>query len=251
MARSANPRMRIISSEPVVGTELTVVLPTYNEASSIADVVREIRDVLTQSRIAYKILVLDDASPDGTADLIDSQFALNPDIRVIRRTGPRGLAFSIREGLREANAERILVMDADFNHNPSDIPRLLEQAPQCDIVSGSRFLPGGGMYNQTRQRASRAMNLFVRFVLRSRITDSLAGFFIITRELAEALPEDRIFWGYGDFYIRLLWYAEKQGANILEIPVVYRSRESGESKTPLVRTALRYAFEIVKLAMRG
>jgi dolichol-phosphate mannosyltransferase len=229
---------------------LSVVLPTYEEAASIAAVVQEILDVLAAASTPCEVLVLDDTSPDGTADLVDRRFADRPEVRAIRRGGHRGLAASVLDGLKEARAEWILVMDADFNHDPQDLPRFIDPAAEFDIVSGSRFLAGGGMYSRQRQLGSHAMNLFARLILRTPITDSLAGFFAIRRSVVDVLPADRIFWGYGDYYIRLLWHARRQGARILEIPVRYRAREAGESKTPLVRTALRYGFEIVRLALQ-
>jgi dolichol-phosphate mannosyltransferase len=107
------------------------------------------------------------------------------------------------------------------------------------------------MYSRTRQAGSFVMNLFARLVLQTQTQDNLSGYFAIRREDFERLPHERIFWGYGDYYFRLLWYARHLGVSILEIPVVYRSREGGGSKTPLLRTALRYTWEILAFRVRA
>jgi dolichol-phosphate mannosyltransferase len=224
---------------------VSIVLPTYNEAGSIVRLLREVLDVIDRERLDAELIVADDRSPDGTAALVRQAFAGEARIRVIERAGERGLAFSIREGLAAARGQVLVVMDADFNHDPQILPALVRFTGDFGIVSGSRFAPGGGMYSQTRQAGSFIMNLFARLVLQTQIQDNLSGYFAIRREQYERLPHDRIFWGYGDYYFRLLWYARRLGISILEIPVVYRSREGGGSKTPLLRTALRYTWEIV------
>lgn len=228
---------------------LSVVLPTYNEAEAIVTVVDELRRVLDRRVASYEILVLDDASPDHTADRVAAAFGTCDQVRLVRRDPPRGLAVSIRDGLERARAETLVVMDADFNHDPADVPRLLASLADVDLVGGSRFLPGGGMYSRTRQLGSHAMNVFIRTVVRTGMRDNLSGFFAVRRSMLAALPADRIFFGYGDFYFRLLWYARRQGARSVEIPVMYRPRAGGESKTPLLRTSLRYAREAVRFAV--
>jgi dolichol-phosphate mannosyltransferase len=229
---------------------VSVVLPTYNEASSIVRLLEELRDVLERTGLRYEVFVMDDASPDGTADVVAERFSADDWMHVIRRSGPRGLAAAIRQGLEAARGDVLVVMDADFNHDPQVLPRLIKYVTDFDLVSGSRFAPGGGMYSRTRQAGSFAMNLFARLVLQTQIQDNLSGYFAVRREQLETLPKDRIFWGYGDYYLRLLWYARRQGCRILEVPVVYRSREGGGSKTPLLRTAWRYGLEILRFAVR-
>lgn len=227
---------------------LSIVLPTYNEAATISAVVAELRAVLDRQSAPHEILVLDDASPDGTADRVTADHGECDGVRVIRRAPPRGLAVSIREGLERARGDVLVVMDADFNHDPADVPRLLAHLDECEVVGGSRFLPGGGMYSQRRQLGSRLMNLVIRAVVRTGVRDNLSGFFALRRATLARLPFDAIFFGYGDFYFRLLWYARRSGARIREIAVTYRPRAGGESKTPLVRTAFKYTADAVRFA---
>jgi len=225
---------------------LSVVLPTYNEAATISAVVAELCAVLGRHGAPYEILVVDDASPDGTADRVAADHRESDGVRVVRRTPPHGLALSIREGLERARGDVLVVMDADFNHDPADVPRLLAHLGAAELVGGSRFLPGGGMYSLTRQLGSRLMNLVIRAVVRTGVRDNLSGFFAVRRATLAPLPFDAIFFGYGDFYFRLLWYVRRSGGRIEEIPVRYRPREGGESKSPLVRMVFNYTADAVR-----
>lgn len=227
--------------------DVSVIVPSYNEAGSIVRFLRELTGVLDEREIDHEILLVDDASPDGTADLVACAFGARPRLAVIRRKGVRGLAASIRDGLDRAAGAALVVMDSDFNHDPAVVPLLVKFLADFDLVSGSRFAPGGGMYSRSRQAGSFAMNLFARLVLQTQIQDNLSGYFAIRREALARIPAERVFWGYGDYYFRLLFYAQRRGTRVLEIPVVYRSREGGGSKTPLLRTALRYTAEILRL----
>lgn len=230
---------------------LSLILPTFNERHAAPRLLHEIDSVLGASRIDYEALVLDDASPDGTADVVAEAFSGNGRVRVIRRHGPRGLAFAIREGIESARGDVIVVMDSDFNHDPRALADLLRPLDLVELVSGSRFAPGGGMYSFGRYAGSFVMNLFLRLVLRTQIQDNLSGYFAIRREDLLRLPADEIFFGYGDYYFRLLWYARRAGLRILEVPVVYRSREGGSSKTPLVRTTWRYTVAAIRFRTRA
>ena len=233
--------------------DVSVVLPTFQEAASIVRVVSTVRGHVLQAGRTVEVLVVDDGSPDGTADAVAAAFPpeAGEGVVLLRRSPPPGLAFSIRDGLERAQGEVLVVMDADGNHDPADLPRLLDALAECDLASGSRFLPGGGMYSAGRHSGSRAMNAFVRLVLRTEVTDSLAGYFAMSRPWLDRLPADRIFWGYGDYFIRLLWHAKRAGAVVREVPVVYPPRLAGESKTRFVATGLRYVYEVLRLALWG
>lgn len=232
-------------------TLLSLILPTYNEAVAAPRLLREIAAVLGAAELAWEALVVDDASPDGTADVVAAAFADQPAVRVIRRTGPRGLAFAIREGIEAARGDVVVVMDADFNHDPQALPALLGPLAQFDLVSGSRFAPGGGMYSRGRYAGSFVMNLFLRAVLRTQVQDNLSGYFAVRRADLQRLPAEAIFFGYGDYYFRLLWHARRAGLRIVEVPVVYRSREGGSSKTPLLRTTWRYTLAALRFRDRA
>jgi dolichol-phosphate mannosyltransferase len=228
-----------------------VVLPTYNEAASIARFLAELLEVLETLELPFEVIVVDDASPDGTARAVADAFGAREELRLWVRRGERGLAASIRDGLARAKADALVVMDADFNHDPQVLPLLVRLLHDFDLVSGSRFSPGGGMYSRVRYLGSLAMNLFARALLQTQVQDNLSGYYAIRRSALEALPWDAIFHGYGDYYLRLLLHAQRRGLRIVEVPVVYRSREGGGSKTPLLRTGWRYAREILRLRLLG
>jgi dolichol-phosphate mannosyltransferase len=188
-----------------------------------------------------QIIVVDDNSPDGTADLIRQRFSSRPEIRLILRKEERGLATAIAAGISQAPADIIAIMDTDFNHHPRDLPRLLEQLPGADCVVGSRYVPGGGMKtSRLRYLGSWAFNGFIRLVLGSPVKDNLSGFLVLKKETLCGLKKNAIFYGYGDYCIRLIHYARKAGFIIREVPVVYEFRLGGESKTDFGKYLVQY-----------
>jgi dolichol-phosphate mannosyltransferase len=138
-------------------------------------------------------------------------------------------------------------MDTDFTHNPKEIPRLLHVAELYDIVSGSRFCPGGLMQSTNHYLCSLTFNWFVRIILRTQIQDNTGGYFTMRRAKLLALPLNRIFFGYGDYYFRLLHYAQQQGCSIVEIPAQYISRTKGQSKSNFIRMLFKYTTAMLHM----
>lgn len=179
---------------------------------------------------------MDDNSPDGTADLVRQNFSSQPEVLLILRKTERGLATAIATGIEQSRADIVVIMDTDFNHHPKDLPKLLEQVSEADMVIGSRYISGGGMKtSRLRYWGSWVFNIFIRGVLGSPIKDNLSGFLVLKKEVVTRLKEHRIFYGYGDYCIRLIHYARKAGFVIREVPVVYEFRLGGESKTHFVK----------------
>ena len=116
-----------------------------------------------------------------------------------------------------------------------------------DIVSGSRFCPGGNMQDTRHYIASLVYNWLVRLILRTQIQDNLGGFFTMRKKDLDRLPFDRIFFGYGDYYFRLLHYAQRRGMRIVEIPAQYRARDEGSSKSNFMKLLLSYTSAVIKL----
>lgn len=226
---------------------VSIVLPTYNEAETICEFLRDVIASVAFLGPACEILVLDDRSPDGTAKVVEAAFARYEMVRVIERAGRRGLAVSVREGLERSTGQAVVVMDADFNHDPRLIPYMIRLLEVFDLVVGSRFAANGGMQEPIRQWGSAGLNAIARLTLRTRIQDNLSGFFAIRADGLQRLPYDRIFWGYGDYFFRLLYFALRVPLRIVEMPVVYGRRRGGASKTSVVRTACRYLYEIARL----
>lgn len=221
---------------------LSVILPTYNEIQTICQLVEKIRSVISSMRVTFEILVVDDSSPDGTADVVRNSFSGNPGVRVISRNAPRSLGASIKDGILAAREELILMMDADFNHSPDDIPRFFDWIDKFDVVNGSRFLPGGGMSKaRARYWGSYFFNCICRIILSLPVTDVLSGFILARKDMLLSVDMEKIFSGYGDFAIRLHYVMKQRKWNIKEIPVQYLVRLGGSSKTRFLKHTLQYS----------
>lgn len=227
--------------------KVSVVLPTYNEKGNIVELIDAITEQLLPMNIEKEVIVVDDNSPDGTGKLAQEHFAEKKDVKVFIRTEDRGLATAIRYGIEKSCGDIIVVMDTDFNHDPKVLPQMINFLEYYDIIIGSRFTMGGEMYDNFRYITSYVYNLLIRIILRTQIQDNLSGFFSIRRGLLFSLDFEKIFWGYGDYFFRLLFYSTKSGATILDIPVVYARRRSGESKTRLLSLLVRYTTALIKL----
>jgi dolichol-phosphate mannosyltransferase len=230
-------------AEPLI----SVILPTYNEKGNILDLVSEIK-VLLEGR-SKEILVVDDNSPDGTAEAVSRRFAGDPEVRVIVRARDRGMAKSIREGLEKSKGRRLVVMGSDFNHLPRYIPFMVDALDHYDGVFGSRFLYGGWMSSVVHHKLSWAFNLFIRGLLGGSITDNLYGYYAIRREAIERCRYGDIFWGFGDYCIRLLYYLEINRVSILQIPMVVGERRAGVGNRAWVRTLVQYLISTIGLTL--
>jgi len=227
-------------------TKVSVILPTYNESGNIIDLVNAIIQQIPRG-YDYEVVVVDDNSPDNTHGLVRETFQANPKVVPVLRTVDRGFAKSIREGIERASGDRIVVMDTDFTHDPAEIPRLLHVGEVYDIVSGSRFCPGGNMQDLTHYLASMLYNWILRIVLRTQVQDNLGGYFTVRKADILRLPLDRIFFGYGEYFFRLLHYGQRQGMSIVEIPAMYRTRKAGRSKSNFGTSLFTYTMAAIKL----
>lgn len=233
-------------------TGISVILPTYNESGNIVELINAIISVTNSKSIVSEIVVVDDNSPDGTADHVRESYENEDNVRLVVRKSERGLATAIMRGVTEASHDMIVVMDTDFNHSPNVIPLMIKYLDDFDIVVGSRFVGGGGMKGpQSRYWGSYLFNAFIKLMLGVRSNDNLSGFFAARRSLLTEMPLDRIFQGYGDYFIRLLYLVSRNGSSILEIPVVYEERFSGASKTQFLRHLIDYIHTVIKLLGGG
>jgi dolichol-phosphate mannosyltransferase len=223
---------------PVGGrVERTVmVIPTYNEIENLADVVARIR----RSAPEVDVLVVDDASPDGTGALADRLAADDPRVRVLHRTGKQGLGAAYAAAFRialDAGYDLIGEMDADGSHQPEELPRLLAAAAAADLVIGSRWIPGGSVVNWPwhRRLLSRAGNRYTRALLGIGVRDATAGFRVFRREALETIRLERVqSLGYV-FQVELAYRALRAGLRVVEVPIEFVERVRGDSKmTPEV-----------------
>ena len=211
-----------------------VIIPTYNEVENIEKIIATVSDIEGD----YHILVIDDGSPDGTADAVRSIQKQCPDrIFLIERSGKLGLGTAYVAGFKwalEHDYDYIFEMDADFSHNPADLPRLLAACVEggADMSVGSRYCDGINVVNWPMGRIliSYCASIYVRTVLGFRIFDSTAGFVCYSRKVLETIDLDAVrMKGYG-FQIELKYTAHKLGFKIAEVPVVFVNRKEGTSK---------------------
>jgi dolichol-phosphate mannosyltransferase len=219
-----------------------VILPTYNEAENLAAVVGGIREALPQARI----LVVDDASTDGTGELADR---LGTD--VLHRPGKAGLGRAYAAGFARAlaeGAELVIEMDADLSHDPADLPRLVAAAGDADLVLGSRYVDGGGVedWDVKRRVLSRWGCGYARRVLGVGVRDLTGGFKCFRASTLEQIDATGAgAQGYA-FQVELTWRALQVGATVVEIPIRFRERRLGESKMS-ARIALEAAWRVPAL----
>jgi dolichol-phosphate mannosyltransferase len=230
---------------------LWLFLPTYNEVGNLEKVVRATVDALERAMPAdWRVLVVDDASPDGTGQLADSLAEELPGVEVLHRTGKDGLGKAYLAGFRHAvdrGAEFVIVMDADFSHDPDHLAALIEAAQTSDLVLGSRYVDGGQIMDWPRLRRflSRFGSVYARAILGVRINDLTSGFRCVRREVLETIePSTLRAQGYV-FNIELTYRALLAGFTVTEVPITFRDREAGQSKM-----SLPIAFEALMLVPR-
>jgi dolichol-phosphate mannosyltransferase len=211
---------------------VVVVVPTYNEADNIGDLCRGVRMWLPEARI----LVIDDASPDGTAQIARDLNGELGGIEVVERAGKQGLGSAYRYGLRaavESGADIAVQIDADLSHDPADLPALVAIVEHgADLVIGSRYVPGGATENWPRLRLwlSRWGNRYAAGVLGLAINDATAGYRAYGRSALVDLDIDSIRAdGYG-FQVEMTHRLVRQGGRIVEFPIVFKERAHGASK---------------------
>ncbi len=185
---------------------------------------------------SFHVLVVDDGSPDGTADLVRSKQTEYPQIHLLERKGKLGLGTAYIAGFKwalEKNYEFIFEMDADFSHKPQDLERLLEACENgADMSIGSRYVPGGDVKNWTTDRIilSKGAAFYVNAVLWMGIKDCTAGFVCYRRRVLEAIDLDKIrFIGYA-FQIEMKYTAKRLGFKLKEVPIAFEDRKLGTSK---------------------
>ncbi|HWQ25124.1 MAG TPA: polyprenol monophosphomannose synthase [Gaiellaceae bacterium] len=210
-----------------------VCLPTYNERENLEPLVRALGEVLDPAQ--DRVLVIDDASPDGTGDLADRLAEQLPWLSVLHRERKEGIGPAYVAGFRRAlaeGAELVLEMDCDFSHDPADVPRLIAAASDTDLVLGSRYAPGGGTENWglLRRAVSRGGCLYAQVLLGVRVRDLTGGFKCFRRAALEALDLDALSaHGYA-FQIETTYRVLRAGLRVREIPIRFVERRAGSSK---------------------
>ena len=232
-----------------------LVLPTYNEAENVERIVRAALPELASAAPDHHILIVDDGSPDGTGEIADRLASELEPVEVLHRTAKEGLGRAYLAGFERAfasGADLVMEMDADFSHDPKDLPRLIAAASDADLVLGSRYIPGGGVtdWGFFRRMLSRGGSWYARVVLRVPVRDLTGGFKCFRRETLEGIDYLNTHAdGYG-FQIELTYRAIRAGYRVKEVPIVFRDRKEGTSKMS-PRIALEAVWKVPALRKRS
>jgi dolichol-phosphate mannosyltransferase len=231
-----------------------LILPTYNEAENIEPLVRAVLPQLASTGLDHTVLVVDDGSPDGTGAIADGLAEELEQVRVLHRPQKQGLGRAYLAGFRVAlaeGAELVLEMDADFSHDPADVPRLVAAAGAADLVLGSRYVPGGGVkdWGIVRRTLSRGGSAYARLLLGVPVRDLTGGFKCFRRRVLETIDLDGVHAdGYG-FQIELTYRTVQAGFKVAEVPITFRERRLGRSKMT-ARIALEAVWKVPALRLR-
>ncbi len=219
-----------------------LILPTYNEAENVRAIVAAAGAVLAGAAAdGFRVLIVDDGSPDGTGRIADEMAAECEWLQVLHRTEKNGIGPAYLAGFRHAlehGAGYVMEMDSDFSHNPADLTRLLaatDGGPAgggADLALGSRYVPGGGVsdWGMLRRFISEGGSTYARLVLGLRVRDLTGGFKCFRSEVLQAIDLDSVrSQGYA-FQVELTYRAVQAGFAVVEVPIVFRDRQHGQSK---------------------
>ena len=212
-----------------------VILPTYDEAENVVAMLEAVLASLDRAGIEGRVLVVDDGSPDGTADLADAVARRDSRVAVLRRPLKQGIGPAYRAGFHRAlaeGAERVVEMDCDFSHDPAALPDLVAATTGAHLALGSRYVPGGGVasWGPLRRIISRVGCWYAQRLLGVGVRDLTGGFKCFRREVLEAIPLDEVSAaGYG-FQIEMTYRALLGGYRVVEVPIVFHERRRGHSK---------------------
>ncbi|MEE2674744.1 MAG: polyprenol monophosphomannose synthase [Myxococcota bacterium] len=237
----------VLESEP---KRSLVILPTYDEAENVLPLAAEILEVAPD----VDVLVVDDNSPDGTADLVADRMATESRLHLLRREAKLGLGTAYLAGFRYAldrGYDQVFTMDADFSHPPRYIPQMLEAMERYDVVIGSRYVPGGGIENWPLYRLllSRFANFYARFLLRLTVRDCTAGFRCYSAEVLETVEPFRIRASGYSFLEEMAFRVCRCGFEVGEIAIVFENRRAGSSKIDSLEI-YRAAWHVLATALR-
>ena len=228
-----------------------VVLPTYNEAANVLDLASDVLAI----DASLEILVVDDASPDGTGRLVAEAGCSEPRLQLLGRPGKLGLGTAYLAGFRHAlerGYERILTMDCDRSHHPRYIPALLAACAEADLAIGSRYVAGGGILNWPRHRRALSAfgNAYARTLLRLPVRDCTSGFRCYRREVLASVDPFGIRSSGYSFLEEMAWRVHRGGFRIAEVPIVFEQRTAGVSKIDSSEI-WRAAWHVLATALRS
>ena len=230
-----------------------IIIPTYNESENIKPLLRALFDLQVPH---LEVIVVDDNSPDGTAGIVKRLKRHHNKLHLISRKGKLGIGSAYREGFKRAlqlDADLLFEMDADFSHDPEDIPRMIHKTQEgFDLVIGSRKIDGGGIvgWGYMRKAMSTGAMIFARLILGLKAQDVTAGFRCYRKEVLKKLNLNKIKSNGYAFQEEMLYLTQKNKFKIAEIPVVFKDRARGKSKLSR-KDIFEFFVVMVKLKVNG
>jgi dolichol-phosphate mannosyltransferase len=229
-----------------------LVIPTYNEAANVEAIAAA---ALAELPAPRRLLIVDDDSPDGTGAIADRIAVSEPDLEVLHRPRKQGIGPAYLAGFKRAlaaGAGVVAQMDADFSHDPADLPRLLGALRDADLAIGSRYVEGGGVadWGAVRRAVSRGGGSYARLILGVPVNDLTGGFKAFRRDVLDSIDLDSVdALGYA-FQVEMTYRAIQAGFRVVEVPITFRDRRIGESKMT-GRIVLEAAWRVPAMRLRG
>jgi len=228
---------------------LSIILPSLSDGDNLAEIIPEILQLSALKDKSLEFIVIEDGRPMSDSQLLKMR-SLPCHFTYINNLTRQGLARSLLTGIYLAQAEHVLVMDCDFNHDVHLIPKIVQQLSVHDFVSASRYLGAGNMPGVLRGNGGRVMNIFLKSILDLTSSDVLYGFFAIRKELLLSLPLEKIFNGHGDYFFHLLFFLQEKNALGSEIPACNGIRRHGHSSFRPLANFLRYSASAFSLYLQ-
>jgi dolichol-phosphate mannosyltransferase len=231
--------------------KIFIIIPTYNEKSNIEKLLEQVFGLDIEN---LHILVVDDNSPDGTGQLVESLKSKYSNLEILHRNEKSGLGRAYIAGFKyvlKKDSDLIFEMDADFSHHPKYIPEFLKAAENYDLVLGSRYIKGGGTenWNWLRKLISRFGNIYARLILGVPFKDLTGGFKCYRRKVLESINLDNLESVGYNFQIETTYHAWKKGFKITEIPIIFTERAEGKSKFD-VKIIIESFWKVLKLKFK-
>jgi len=235
---------------PAKKDKYSVILPTFNERQNLPIITWLLNRTFTESGMDWELIIVDDGSPDGTQDVAKQLVKVySPRVVLQTRSGKLGLGTAYVHGLQFAKGNFIIIMDADFSHHPKFIPQMVakQRSADYDIVTGTRYAPGGGVYgwDLKRRMTSKGANIFADTVLRPGVSDLTGSFRLYKRPVLERLFEATDVRGFS-MQMALAVTAKAMGFSIAEVPITFVDRVYGDSKLGLMEVS-EYVVGVLKL----
>ncbi|MFQ6080475.1 MAG: polyprenol monophosphomannose synthase [Candidatus Bathyarchaeia archaeon] len=229
--------------------KISVMTPTYNEAENVSKLVDLLHKALKGK--CFEIIIIDDNSPDGTAEVARKLSGRYENIKLLCRPVKMGIGSAYKDGFRLCSGDVIAYMDADLSHDPRSLPKLIEALENADIAVGSRFMRYGGVigWGWYRYLINLGANLLARLILKLDVKDTTSGYKAYKRKAFEKLVSISNFGGFTDFDEEMLYLAKKHGLKVKEIPITFANRERGNSKLRL-RDILAFIKALLDIRLR-